>query len=256
MMLEKSSHLSWQRSPKKTRAWQLCFRDPRDQTTHLRAMEDQQIAQRLFPYSLQALDEGVVEVLGSRGISFQELLFENPAVLEEIRLFENLGAWLRSVHELDGPTGFGAYLQPDEYLTINALMSSLFSTLGAAMHRLDEEEELQGRTLESLAELRNELASFHPHGRSTWVLGRFSPQFLILNPLSLEVEGYLDLSQIRKSPPEWDLGALYSLDLFANNPAFERGFWKGYRAVLTRDLERRIDYFRRFHQLCSLLEGE
>lgn len=169
-----------------------------------------------------------------------------------VGIFESLGRQLRELHELRSPSGFGDAIAGSPYHTFNAFMAAQFGELSRRTQRVDNEV-LRETAMESLASLRHELSAFHPHGASTWTVGRLSPDRLAIKTNPAGVDALMDLGGVGLRPAEYDLAALHIYGLLDVLPVADRAFWRGYNAARTCDLHRRIGYFERLIELERLL---
>ena len=232
--------------------WVLTWTSPTSLASHQEALTLESLREVLFPYLFESGNEVQVQVQGSFARPLSTLASKKSSQGSHFAFWEKLGAWLRRLHHVPAPSGFGSLNQSNRYQTFNAMMAAEFDSLGQRLQMLDSEA-LKEQAIELLAELRHELSSFHPHGRSTWTLGRITTERILVDPATSRVEGASDLSHIGLRPPEFDLANLRYHNLFGGQPQAETAFWKGYQAVLTSDFERRIYYFQRLLSLQTLL---
>ena len=168
-------------------------------------------------------------------------------------LFESLGRWLRNLHDVPAPSGFGDIGQENSFHTFNAFMAENFRILGIRLRALDSDV-VRDQSVQVLAALRNELSAFHPHGRSAWTVGRLTPSRIAVSTEQFRVAGVLDFGAAALRPPEYDIASLRIHRIFGEHLAAERAFWSGYGAARTCDLKRRITYFERLIELEHLLD--
>lgn len=221
---------------------------------HHRRLGEALLARQLFPFRVLPDDDGGCRFQSDGGVSplvpLSALMAQGLSPLKLGRVIEELGRWLRALHDLPSPGGFGDPDNQPRLQTINAFLSETFADLAqglTAQGMLDETR------LQILADLRNELSSFHPHGRTSWTLGRITPERLAMDPTAGSIVAALDLGQASLRPPEWDLAALRVSEILPPRSLMERSFFRGYGAALTRDLERRVDYFERLLRLLKLV---
>lgn len=245
-------HFRWESRTNHPTIWRLFWKHPHDLAAHLRALENPRLTANLFPFQLRSIEDDYAEFQGTRSRPLSLIDRESLPPLWRRLCFESLGTWLRALHDQPAPEGFGAYFGGERFQTFNALMAHDLQRFGHQIHAL-QDDAARDQALELLSDLRCGLNAFHPHGRSVWTLSYLSANRLAIHPVSAQIEGIVDLSGLATRPPEFDLGALTFYGLLENDGHDEQAFWKGYRAVLTRDLERRIHYFQRYHQLRSSL---
>ena len=226
--------------------FRLSWQRPEEAERHRRRLDEAQLARQLFPFRVLPCDDGGCRLqLSSAGAPPRPLstvLTDGLPPLKLTRVLEELGRWLRALHDLPSPDGFGDPEAEPRLQTINAFLSQTFAEM---TQELTEREALNEEKLQSLADLRNELSGFHPHGRTSWTLGRITPGRLAVDPTTGAIVAFMDLGQISLRPPEWDLAALRVSRLLPARSLSERAFFRGYGAALTRDLERRVHYFER-----------
>ena len=206
----------------------------------------------LFPHRIASTGEDRMEVQLGNLEPLATLDFEDLGDASAFSLFHSLGRRLREVHGLRCAARFGDHLYGTTYRTFNGFMAAEFGALGARFRRLEDGVQ-RDRAMELIAELRHELSGFHPYGRSCWTVGRLSPERIAIRTTPREVVGFLDFGSAALRPPEYDLASMRAEGVLASHPRAERGFWKGYDAALTRDLERRILYFERLIALEKVL---
>ena len=207
---------------------------------------------KLFPYAVVSQGETSCTLRAGDARPFSTIQWRKTGDSSIVALFESLGMWLRSVHELDAPAGFGDVIVDDKYHTFNAFMATEFTALSRRMQELNNEM-VRDTAVETMATLRHELSAFHPHGRSTWTVGRPTPERLATGENPSRVECFLDFGAVALRPPEYDLAALRVHGLLPEHPIAERAFWKGYKAAVTCDLSRRLAYFESLIELERLL---
>ncbi len=232
--------------------WRLQWHNRGEARRHILRIKDSRLASALFPFSVLHTEETIVDIVAVPGRPLSSVNWRGLSQLEIRKLFEGLGSRLRHLHDMPAPSGFGDPEIGQRYQTINAFMAARFSDLSNRL-QVVESEDLRDQSVRLLAGLRQELSIFHPHGRSCWTIGRLSADRMLYDEESGKIEGILDLGCLALRPPEYDLAALRAYGILTDHPVADRGFWKGYQAALTRDLERRFDYFGRLIELERLL---
>jgi hypothetical protein len=231
--------------------WRLAWTHPEEARRHQLRASNPPLARRVFPFAQTSSTPEGVELKAEDARPLSHLIEDGLSPVQHHRVLEELGRWLRALHDLPAPEGFGDPEGQPRLQTINAFLAARFVALS---QRLSEREELHLDALPLLADLRNELSSFHPHGRSTWTIGRLTTDRLAIRPGTRTIAGVMDLGLLSLRPPEVDLAALQISGVLPKRPLAARAFWRGYSAALTRDLARRIDYFARLFSLELQLE--
>ncbi len=220
--------------------WELQWESADEFARHIAKIDD--FPDALFPYPVQSRDERSLIVSSTGAETLASVAYEELSNAALVGVFESLGKLLRRIHELPSPSGFGDHQFGGAYHTFNAFMASAFTALSEAILEL-ENDEVRDTAVETMANLRHELSAFHPHGRSTWTVGRPTPTRFSVRDNPTEVEALLDFGSVALRPPEYDLAALRIYGLLSDHPVADRAFWKGYGAAVTCDLSRRITYF-------------
>lgn len=229
--------------------WVLAWSDSTELQRHQAFVGERQ---RLFPYDVRSRDETRLTVKATGATALATMNWCEFGDATVMSLFESLGRWLRAIHDLDAPAGFGDLLMDHSFHTYNAFMAAEFGELSRRMRTL-ENDAMRDTAVESMAALRQELSAFHPHGKSTWTVGRPTPQRLAVTDDATGVEACLDFGSVALRPPEYDLAALRVYGVLTDHRVADRAFWKGYDVAVTCDLTRRITYFESLIELERLL---
>ena len=227
--------------------WILHWPDDEQARRAAHRIDDTALARRIFPFELADAPEiDGLTVVAQDVRPLSALLYDGVTPVRHHRTLEELGRWLRALHDLSAPAGFGDPESQPRLQTINAFLAARFVTIS---QDLPDTNGLHEEALHHLADLRNELSAFHPHGRSTWTVGRIDADRIAIHPKTGAIAGILDPGMVSLRPPEYDLAALRAFGVLSSSSLAARAFWRGYGAALTRDLERRIAYFERLIDL-------
>lgn len=236
----------WAKTPDAD-TWRMTWRDASQCARHLRFVTD--LPDELFPWDVEPIGDDTIEIEadGARPLSSFSLPSARKATIAS--LFESLGAYLRTLHDHPSPEGFGPPDTSKFRHTFNAYMTAEFESIHRRLQSADDPA-FRDQAIDALASLRRELSAFHPHGKSAWTVGRATPRRLAISRNPTRLQACVDFGAVALRPPEFDLATLRIDDLLSGDPSLaDRAFWKGYRAALTRDLDRRIAYFERLIDL-------
>lgn len=233
--------------------WRIHWRRSDERQRHIRLSGIDGLRSRVFPYDVIEVDELAIQVAATGARPLSSMAWQQFSPPSMAGLFENLGRWLRGLHDLPAPAGFGDPHGPEPFQTINAFMAAEYLEFGHRISTFDDDH-LYEKAVESLATLRHELSIFHPHGKSCWTVGRLTPERIAIDPDTLQVEAILDLGACALRPPDYDLAALRVYGILTDHPIADRAFWRGYQAAQTSDLARRLSYFERLIELERLLD--
>jgi len=201
------------------------------------------------------------ELAEGRGVDVLEAVGSPGA-----RIVEGVGSLLRKLHNIPARDTFGDVLsseekqtdEPSQWLTFNGYVAAQLEYLSEHLRRRGLPDETLEELSTSIADMRHELASFHPRNPASLTHGHLSLEHVWVDPDSREVLALTGFEHACFLPREADIAFLLWIDGIGRDDALTRAFYKGYGAARTMDVQRRERFYRRLVAFQALfgMKGE
>ncbi len=188
------------------------------------------------------------------GVTIADLLSRSNDSIVTPQLARELGELLRKLHStnLSTESVFGDVLPTGQrWLTFNGYVAAQFERFAEDVRTLKLDDETTSAILNSIGQIRQELASFHPRSPTTLVHGKIDFQHIWVDENARTVVAVTGFDTSAILPAEVDLAWLLWIKEFEAKD-LARSLYRGYGAARTMDVQRRERFFRRlvaFHAL-------
>jgi hypothetical protein len=163
---------------------------------------------------------------------------------------------LRKLHTI-AFDGYGDILTDDPrgtFLTFNGWAAQHLESVVEHVRDAQLDDSVVGQVGEAVAQLRHELASYHPRSPAGLVHGRPHLDHIWVNE-AFEVVGLTGLHHVASLPREIDIAIFLWIVGLGSNEESIRVFYRAYGAARTMDVQRRERFFKRLAAFLEFLEG-
>ncbi len=138
------------------------------------------------------------------------------------------------------------------FLTFNGWAAHHLEAFAEAIRSEGFDDEVVGQLSEAIADLRHELAAYHPRSPAGLAHGRPHAEHIWIAPESFEVVGVTGLHHLASLPRELDIASFLWIVGVGRSDDLVRRFYQSYGAARTMDVQRRERFFRRLAAFLAL----
>lgn len=168
-----------------------------------------------------------------------------------------MGRFLRKLHNCPAPVRFGDPISESRdhsWLTFNGYVASKLERFLEEVRKQSFTDEAVGTVKNAIADLRNQLASFHPRTPPTWNHRRPSAEHVWFHPETAEIVAITGFEYSVFLPPELDIAYFLYIDDIGFDEALIHALYKGYGSARTMDVQRRERFYRRLAALDAIMK--
>ncbi len=198
----------------------------------------------------------LIEIYGENAKSF----FDSQADGERLfhtKYAQEMGRFLSKLHNCPAPIRFGdptSDSRDRSWLTFNGYVAAKLERFLEEVRKQSFSDESVGIVRNAIAELRDQLASFHPRTPPTWNHRRPSAEHVWINPETSEIVTITGFEYSVFLPPELDMAYFLYIDDVDFDEASIHAFYKGYGSARTMDVQRRERFYRRLAALDAIMK--
>ncbi|GEM_PF-6282523 len=191
-----------------------------------------------------------------KGVNAKVFFAEQGRPREKIKYAKEVGCFLRKLHNCPAPTRFGDPISEKRdrsWLTFNGYVAAKLELYSEHLREQFFSDEAIGKIKNAIADLRVQLATFHPRTPPTWNHRRPSAEHIWLNSETLEIEAITGFEYSVFLPPELDIAYFLYIDDVIHDEASILAFYKGYGSARTMDVQRRERFYKRLSALDAIM---
>lgn len=166
-----------------------------------------------------------------------------------------IGTVLAKLHNVPVIAKFGDPTEREDvkrFLTFSGYVASRLERYHDAVRRRAYSEARVQDLSKAIADLRQELASFHPRTPTSWIHGNPGVESFWVHPETFELTAMTGWEHSCLLPREADITSLLFLDDWVESDGAVKSLYHGYGAARTMDVQRRERFYRRFFALGAL----
>lgn len=198
----------------------------------------------------------LIEKVGQNAKTFFDAKHSSQERLH-IKYALEMGQFLRKLHNCPAPIRFGDPVSDSRdhsWLTFNGYVASKLERFLEEVRKQSFTDESVGKVKNAIADLRNQLASFHPRTPPTWNHRRPSAEHVRINPETAEIVAITGFEYSVLLPPELDIAYFLYIDDIGFDEASILALYKGYGSARTMDVQRRERFYRRLAALDAIMK--